>query len=67
MHKLSELIEKIKTLINDYKEKQRRKELKRKIRWVFKIIFSKKTMQKVVIAFVSIALIASYILPYIVM
>lgn len=67
MHKLNEIIEKIKTLINDYKERQRRKELKRKIRRVFKIIFSKKTMQKVVIAFVSIALIASYILPYIVM
>ncbi|MBI2414492.1 hypothetical protein HYV31_01425 [candidate division WWE3 bacterium] len=50
----------------DYKDKKKRKELRRKIKRAFKHTFSLKTMQKIVIAFVSIALIASYVLPYII-
>lgn len=59
-------IEWIKEQIQDYKDRKKRKEMRRKIRKAFRNTFSMKTMQKIVIAFVSIALIASYILPYVI-
>ena len=56
----------IKEKIQDYKDKKKRKEMRRAIKRALKNTFSTKTLQKIVIAFVSIALIASYILPYII-
>jgi len=43
------------------------KETRRGVKRTLKKIFSVKTIQKVVIGFVAIALVASYILPYIIL
>lgn len=56
----------LRELIKSYKDKQRRKELRRKLRKLKKTLLSKENITKIVIGFVSFALIASYVLPYII-
>lgn len=56
----------IQAKIEEFKDRKRRKELRRRLRRNLKNAFSLKTFQKIVIAFVSVALIASYVLPYII-
>lgn len=50
--------------ISEYKQKQRIKEIKKTVRKTLHRIFNKKTMTKALILVSSLALIASYILPY---
>jgi uncharacterized membrane protein YheB (UPF0754 family) len=52
--------------VEEYKDRKKRKELRRRLRRNLKNVFSFKTFQKIVIGLVSVALIASYILPYII-
>jgi len=59
-------MKKLKELKTNWKDKKKRKETRRKIRKIRKRLFNKKNFVKVVIAFTSIALVASYVLPYII-
>lgn len=59
-------MKKIKEFKKNMKDKKKRKEMRRKIRRFRKKFFNKENFVKVVIAFVSIALVASYVLPYII-
>ena len=42
-----------------------KKDLRRTARKILKLIFNRKTMTKALVVFMSLALIASYVLPYI--
>lgn len=56
---------KVKEKLEKIKSKKRRKALRKKIRRIKRRIFNKKTLTKIFMMFMAIALIASYVLPYV--
>jgi len=60
------IIKKIKTYLRKRRGKRKKQKVLRVIKRGFKKIFTKRNFVKFVVGIVSIALVASYVLPYIV-
>jgi hypothetical protein len=63
---MANFTETLKNIQETLKNRKRRKAIRKKFRRLKKRIFNKRTLTKIFMMFMALALIASYVLPYIV-
>ena len=62
---MKKLIDRIKQIPQNIKDRKQRKAMRKKLRKIKKRIFNRRTLTKIFMGFMAVALVASYVLPYV--
>ena len=62
---MKKFLKKIKNIPSALRDKKRRKMFRKKMRRIKRRILNKKTLTRIFMGFMAVALIASYVLPYV--